>query len=123
MNFDFTDDQRTIKATARELLASRSSFERVRAAEQRGGGDGVADLLEQDRELDGAQALPAVRLGDRDSRPAELRELAPQRDVGGPRLGVLAHALGLRAVGEELARRALDLALIVRIAEVHVRSS
>jgi alkylation response protein AidB-like acyl-CoA dehydrogenase len=32
MNFDFTDDQRTIKATARELLASRSSFDRVRAA-------------------------------------------------------------------------------------------
>jgi alkylation response protein AidB-like acyl-CoA dehydrogenase len=32
MNFDFTDDQQTIKATARELLASRSPFERVRAA-------------------------------------------------------------------------------------------
>jgi alkylation response protein AidB-like acyl-CoA dehydrogenase len=32
MNFDFTDDQRTIKATARELLAGRSPFERVRAA-------------------------------------------------------------------------------------------
>jgi alkylation response protein AidB-like acyl-CoA dehydrogenase len=32
MNFGFSDDQRTIKATARELLASRSPFERVRAA-------------------------------------------------------------------------------------------
>jgi alkylation response protein AidB-like acyl-CoA dehydrogenase len=32
MNFDFTEDQRTIKLTARELLASRSPFERVRAA-------------------------------------------------------------------------------------------
>jgi alkylation response protein AidB-like acyl-CoA dehydrogenase len=32
MNFDFTDDQREIKRTARELLAARSSFERVRAA-------------------------------------------------------------------------------------------
>src|SRR4051812_34688763 len=32
MNFDFTEDQRTIKATARELLASRSPFERVREA-------------------------------------------------------------------------------------------
>src|SRR5829696_5316588 len=36
MNFDFTDDQRTIKATARELLASRSPFERVRAAAESG---------------------------------------------------------------------------------------
>src|SRR4051794_35061449 len=32
MTFDFTEDQRTIKATARELLASRSPFERVREA-------------------------------------------------------------------------------------------
>jgi alkylation response protein AidB-like acyl-CoA dehydrogenase len=32
MNFDFSEDQRTIKATARELLASRSPFERVREA-------------------------------------------------------------------------------------------
>jgi alkylation response protein AidB-like acyl-CoA dehydrogenase len=36
MNFDFTEDQRTIKATARELLASRSPFERVRAAAEEG---------------------------------------------------------------------------------------
>src|SRR5215218_10438567 len=36
MNFDFTDDQRTIKATAHELLASRSPFERVRAAAEAG---------------------------------------------------------------------------------------
>jgi alkylation response protein AidB-like acyl-CoA dehydrogenase len=32
MNFDFSDDQREIKRTARDLLAGRSSFERVRAA-------------------------------------------------------------------------------------------
>ena len=36
MNFDFTEDQRTIKATARELLASRSPFARVRAAAEEG---------------------------------------------------------------------------------------
>jgi alkylation response protein AidB-like acyl-CoA dehydrogenase len=36
MNFDFSEDQRTIKATARELLASRSPFERVRAAAEEG---------------------------------------------------------------------------------------
>jgi alkylation response protein AidB-like acyl-CoA dehydrogenase len=39
MNFDFSEDQRTIKATARELLASRSPFERVRAAAEAGGYD------------------------------------------------------------------------------------
>jgi alkylation response protein AidB-like acyl-CoA dehydrogenase len=32
VNFDFSDDQREIKRTARDLLAGRSSFERVRAA-------------------------------------------------------------------------------------------
>jgi alkylation response protein AidB-like acyl-CoA dehydrogenase len=32
MNFDFTDDQHEIKRTARDLLASRSTFEKVRAA-------------------------------------------------------------------------------------------
>jgi alkylation response protein AidB-like acyl-CoA dehydrogenase len=32
MNFDLTDDQTEIKRTARELLANRSSFERVREA-------------------------------------------------------------------------------------------
>ena len=36
MNFDFTDDQRTIKATARELLATRSPFDRVREAAEAG---------------------------------------------------------------------------------------
>ena len=36
MNFDFTDEQRTIKATSRELLAERSPFERVRAAAEAG---------------------------------------------------------------------------------------
>ncbi len=36
MNFDFTDDQHEIKRTARDLLAQRSTFERVRqAAESR----------------------------------------------------------------------------------------
>jgi alkylation response protein AidB-like acyl-CoA dehydrogenase len=36
MNFDFDDDQRAIKSTARELLASRSTLERVRAAAESG---------------------------------------------------------------------------------------
>jgi alkylation response protein AidB-like acyl-CoA dehydrogenase len=36
MNFDLSEDQRTIKATAREVLASRSPFERVREAAESG---------------------------------------------------------------------------------------
>ena len=35
MNFDFTEDQHEIKRTARDLLASRSTFEKVRAAAER----------------------------------------------------------------------------------------
>jgi alkylation response protein AidB-like acyl-CoA dehydrogenase len=38
VNFDFTDDQREIKRTARELLAARSSMERVRAIAEGGNG-------------------------------------------------------------------------------------
>jgi alkylation response protein AidB-like acyl-CoA dehydrogenase len=41
MNFDFTDDQREIKRTARELLSARSGMERVRAAAEGGGYDGA----------------------------------------------------------------------------------
>ncbi|HEU4656086.1 MAG TPA: acyl-CoA dehydrogenase family protein [Capillimicrobium sp.] len=36
MNFDFTEDQHEIKRTARDLLASRSTFERVREAAESG---------------------------------------------------------------------------------------
>lgn len=39
MNFDFDDDQREIKRTAHDLLASRSSWERVRAAAESGAYD------------------------------------------------------------------------------------
>ena len=39
MNFDFTEDQHTIKRTARELLADRSPMARVREAAE----SGVAD--------------------------------------------------------------------------------
>jgi alkylation response protein AidB-like acyl-CoA dehydrogenase len=36
MNFDFTEDQHEIKRTARDLLAKRSTFERVREAAESG---------------------------------------------------------------------------------------
>ncbi len=39
MNFDFTDDQREIRRTARELLTARSPMERVREAAEEGAYD------------------------------------------------------------------------------------
>ena len=49
MNFDFTADQQDIKRTARDLLASRSSLERVREAAEAGTPD--AALWAELREL------------------------------------------------------------------------
>src|SRR5207245_6097004 len=92
---------------------------RQHAREERDRRDGAAELFAQDRELDAAHALAAVALGERDAGPAELTQLAPQLLVAAPRLGVLAHALGTRTLGQQLASRALDLALVVGEAEVH----
>ena len=39
MNFGFSEDQQTIKATARELLAERSPMARVREAAESGAAD------------------------------------------------------------------------------------
>jgi hypothetical protein len=82
-------------------------------------GDGAPQLLAQDGELDRAEALAAVLLGDGDARPAELGQLAPQRVVDTGGLGVLAHPLRRRTRAEQLPRRALDVALVVGEPEVH----
>ena len=73
----------------------------------------VAELLEQDRLLDEAEAGAPVLLGDRDAEPAELRQLGP--GVG----GCLPVAVERVAVGEPAARLALQLLLLVREGEVH----
>jgi alkylation response protein AidB-like acyl-CoA dehydrogenase len=49
MHFDFNDDQRDIQRTAREMLSTRSSFERVRSAAEAGGYD--EELWREVREL------------------------------------------------------------------------
>src|SRR4051812_7896181 len=49
MNFDFTDDQQEIKRTAREMLANRSTWERVRGAAEDGRYD--TDLYKEIAEL------------------------------------------------------------------------
>ena len=87
--------------------------------EERGRRAGVAELLAQDRELDHAEPLAAVLLGDRDARPAEVADLLPERVVVGARLRRLADLRrGLKRLAEDLAGRLLDLALLV----VEVRS-
>src|ERR1700693_4324598 len=90
-----------------------------RAWKERHRRERAAELLAQDRQLDLPETLAAVLLRDGDPRPAELRELTPQRRVGSARLAVLAHVRRARALGEHVARGALDLALVVCEAEVH----
>lgn len=58
MNFDFTPEQHEIKRTARELLASRSSFERVRASAESGSYD--EGLWRELREL----GWPGIAIGE-----------------------------------------------------------
>jgi alkylation response protein AidB-like acyl-CoA dehydrogenase len=102
MNFDFSDDQRTIKATAHELLASRSPFERVReAAEARRydealwrelcelGWPGIAVAEEH-----GGQGLGAVEL-------AVLLEELGYAVAATPLLGTALAALAIQHAGSE----------------------
>ncbi len=82
MNFDFTDDQQQIRSTARELLASRSAFERVR---------GHAEAGTQD-----------------DALTAQLGELgwpgiAVSEAHGGQGLGMVELVILLEALGEACA--------------------
>src|SRR5689334_7091501 len=70
MDFDLTDDQKEIKRVAKELLAARSSFAKVREAAEAGEYDGA--LWQELRELGwpgiavaeehGGQGLGAVEL-------------------------------------------------------------
>lgn len=80
MHFDFTDDQREIRRTARELLAARSGFERVRAVAE---GDA--------REYDDALWQELVALG--------WTGIALPEAVGGQGLGVLELAILLEELG------------------------
>src|SRR4051812_25502656 len=89
--------------------------------QERDGRDAAAELLAEDRQLDGAQALAALLLRHGDAGPAELGQLLPQRIVDAASLRVLADALGRRARAEQLARGALDVTLVVGEAEVHGR--
>jgi len=105
MNFDFTEDQRTIKATARELLASRSPFARVRAAAEEGrydeplwrelcelGWPGIAIAEEH-----GGQGLGSVEL-------AVLLEELGYAVAAVPLLGSTLAALAIEHAGDDAQR-------------------
>src|SRR5215218_710719 len=105
MNFDFTDDQRTIKATARELLASRSPFERVRAAAEAGRHDDALwrELCELGwpgiavGEEHGGQGLGAVEL-------AVLLEELGYAVTATPFLGTVLAAAAIAHAGDDAQR-------------------
>jgi alkylation response protein AidB-like acyl-CoA dehydrogenase len=76
MNFDFDEDQRTIKATARELLLSRSPFKRVRAAAEAGRYDD--DLWRELCELGWPGIAVAEEHGGQGLGAVELSVLRPR---------------------------------------------
>src|SRR4051794_3343796 len=102
MNFDLSDDQQEIKRTARELLASRSTMERVRTAAEAGRYDD--DLFKEIAELGwpgiaiaeehGGQGLGMVELG------ALLEELGYACAVT-PFLGSVLAALVIEHAGSD----------------------
>ena len=96
----------------------RQAGNRVR--EQRRGGQRVAHLLEEHRQLDDAEPLPTPLLGERQPGPAELGHLVPVGLLEAVlALGQLANPLGLVARGEEVMRGRLDRLLLVGEIEVH----
>src|SRR3954449_7281341 len=78
MNFDLSDDQQEIKRTARELLASRSTMERVRTAAEAGRYDD--DLFKEIAEL----GWPGIAIAE---------------DNGGQGLGMVELAVLLEELG------------------------
>jgi alkylation response protein AidB-like acyl-CoA dehydrogenase len=82
MNFDFTEDQREIRSTARELLASRSTWERVREHAEAGTQD--AALY---REL-GELGWPGIAVAE---------------EHGGQGMGMVELVILLEALGEACA--------------------
>jgi alkylation response protein AidB-like acyl-CoA dehydrogenase len=102
MNFGLSDEQREIKATARELLASRSPFERVRAAAETGRADeglwrelcelGWPGIAVGDEH--GGQGLGSVEL-------AVLLEELGYAVAATPFLGTALAALAIRHAGDD----------------------
>jgi len=105
MHFDLNDDQRQIQRTARELLSTRSSFERVRRAAEHGRYDEELwrELCELGwpgtaiDEAHGGQGLGMVEL-------AVLLEELGYAVAATPFLGSVLAALAIQAAGSEAQR-------------------
>src|SRR5690348_739494 len=105
MHFDLTDDQKEIKRVARELLAARSSWARVREAAEGGAYDPA--LWDELRELGwpgiavaeehGGQGLGAVEL-------AVLLEELGYACAATPFLSTAAAAAAIQACGSDAQR-------------------
>ena len=83
------------------------------------GGDGPAQLLDDDGRLDHAQADPAVLLGDGQGGPVEGHHGAPQLLGGLPGLDDGAHHVDGALLFEERADRGTQLFLLTRELELH----
>jgi alkylation response protein AidB-like acyl-CoA dehydrogenase len=105
MNFDFTDDQHEIKRTARDLLANRSTFEKVRQAAEAKTYDGAlwAELVQLGwpgiaiAEEHGGQGLGTVEL-------AILCEELGHAVAPSPFLSTVTAAAVIQAAGREAQR-------------------
>src|SRR3954469_824633 len=100
MNFDLSDDQHEIKRTARELLASRSTMERVRAAAEAGRDD--ADLFKEIAELGWPGIAISEEHGGQGLGHVELAVLLEELGYAlapSPLLGTVLAAAGIEHAG------------------------
>src|SRR3954453_5563182 len=102
MNFDFSDDQHEIKRTARELLASRSTWERVRTAAEAGRYDD--DLFKEVAEL----GWPGIAISE---------------DSGGQGLGMVELAVVLEELGYACAVTPFTGSVLAALVIEHAGSS
>jgi hypothetical protein len=111
------------RARCSSLPASAMSAGAGDGRQERRGRQRGAELLLDDGQLDDAEAQPAVLLGD-SSAGQPSSQMSAQPSSVKPALGLVGQAadlLGLVARGEEVARGALDRALVVGEVEVHQR--
>ncbi len=115
------DAHRRPAARRRRRDRAASSASMASTVEANGTGRRVpADLLEQHRELDGAEPEPAALLGEGDAEPPLLHHRRPDAVAAtAPRLDDLAHGLGRRHAVEQLAGAVAQRDLIFGEVEIH----
>ena len=104
-----------------ETEGARGECRDDRRREVGAGEHGAAHLFLHDDAVDEAEAQPAERLGNEETRPAEVDDPAPEvgRDAGVVVLGHAPYVLLRRLRGEERADRVAQRVLLGREREVH----